>query len=592
MSRHRITPPETAAILTWLKDNPEADVIQIGHRFGRGESGMREVMAQLVARGKVEEQDGRWYPLGKKPKKAPVAAQEDVPDSKEVELARAIVSLVEFVKQAWVFVDPKPLRWNWHMDIICNALQRQIDGDPLYRKLVIVVPPGSSKSLLASVLSNAWAWLRNPQRSKLVITNDDDLSARDNRRMRDLIGGEWYRSLVELMARANDRPVWGLAKDQNAVLSYANTARGFRHGLTIRGNILGKRGDDWLVDDPLDRDALERATPEGRQQMLAEVNDKIEGTLPGRVNEPEDARCTLIMQCLDEDDPAMRCLAQGWKHVVIQMEFDPDFPYNHPDDPRKVKGELMFKDYFTEEWLKERRKRMGERDYEAQYQQRPSPAVGNLFHREWLAYGPKREHIQRFHGDPQKQHFEEQLLSADCSFKDSHDADHCVIGIWGRNGARICLLDVVRERMNLPDLRKMLVYMTRKWPHVGPKLIEQAANGYAIVQDLHGEVPGLIGWEVAGQGSKYARAQRILHRFQAHDVWFPDEEYAPWLPAYCEELVKFKGSRRGQDDQVDMTSQALAYWLNQHSTEHAGDAYAGIAKQFDLGMFKDIPFSW
>jgi hypothetical protein len=53
--------------------------------------------------------------------------------------------------------------------------------------------------------------------------------------------------------------------------------------------------DVWLVDDPIDPSNL---TPEH-----VAVNNRIEETLPGRLNSPSDARRTIIMSRLDPEDP-------------------------------------------------------------------------------------------------------------------------------------------------------------------------------------------------------------------------------------------------------------------------------------------------
>lgn len=99
----------------------------------------------------------------------------------------ARASLAEFVRQAWPIVEPgTALVWNWHLDVICDALQRQIEGDPEYRKLLVVVPPGFMKSLLVSVFAPAWEWLHNPCRRKLFLANDDEVCTRDSMRMLQL----------------------------------------------------------------------------------------------------------------------------------------------------------------------------------------------------------------------------------------------------------------------------------------------------------------------------------------------------------------------------------------------------------------------
>ncbi|MBV8771620.1 MAG: hypothetical protein JO166_04710 [Deltaproteobacteria bacterium] len=39
-------------------------------------------------------------------------------------------SLAEFVRQAWPLIEPMtPLRWNWHLDAVCEYLEAVAGGD-------------------------------------------------------------------------------------------------------------------------------------------------------------------------------------------------------------------------------------------------------------------------------------------------------------------------------------------------------------------------------------------------------------------------------------------------------------------------------
>ena len=56
----------------------------------------------------------------------------------------------EFVRRAWHKVEQTPLVWNWHMGAMCEHLEAVTRGE--IDQLVMNVPPGHSKSLLANVL--------------------------------------------------------------------------------------------------------------------------------------------------------------------------------------------------------------------------------------------------------------------------------------------------------------------------------------------------------------------------------------------------------------------------------------------------------
>ena len=176
-----------------------------------------------------------------------------IPTLAAIEAELALRSLAEFAKQGWEIIEPgTPLLWNWHLDLIFNAIQKQAESDPDYRKLVFCVPPGCAKSLGVSVFGPSWEWLHRPERRKLVLSNDDDLAGRDSRRMRELITSDWYRNLAAIAEKRKGREPWTLARDQSEKVNFENTRRGFRQSRSIGSKIIGKRGDDIIIDDPMD----------------------------------------------------------------------------------------------------------------------------------------------------------------------------------------------------------------------------------------------------------------------------------------------------------------------------------------------------
>src|SRR5690606_12379673 len=110
-----------------------------------------------------------------------------------------------FVRYTWDVVEPRRLEWAPYLDVVCDALHRQMLGDVNYRKLLINIPPGYAKSLLVSVFAPSFEWLFNPGRRKLFFSGDDQLSKRDSRRTRILITSALYRELLEELCRREGR---------------------------------------------------------------------------------------------------------------------------------------------------------------------------------------------------------------------------------------------------------------------------------------------------------------------------------------------------------------------------------------------------
>jgi predicted phage terminase large subunit-like protein len=459
----------------------------------------------------------------------------------------AIRRLAWFVREAWHVVEPgRPLIWNWHLDLICHALEEQARGNPEYRRLLICVPPGTMKSLLVSVFAPAWRWLWEPTRRSLFLTQDDDLAKRDSRRTRDIITSEWYQRILARAVQHHGCAPWTLKRDQSEKSNFENTEAGFRQCMSIGASVTGKRGDDVTIDDPIDAKAVVRGSVEQVTRRLREVGHVIGAVLPSRVNDLTEARWTVIMQRLHPEDTAGLCIEEGGWHVIqLQMEYDPGEALNHPQDPRTEPGELLFPALFPRQAIDALKHplKLGARHYQAQYQQRPTLPQGGMFRRECL------EQFYRVIPDA----IEGQIISVDCAFKRTTDSDFVVLQVWAWVGANRYLLDQIRARMSYTETRSALVMLSQRWPKATAKIVEDKANGSALIDDLREHVPGLIPYNPTE--SKEARAQVAATYFEAGNVWLPHPDVAGWVLDYVEELCSFPGG--SHDDQVDATSQAL-----------------------------------
>jgi predicted phage terminase large subunit-like protein len=478
----------------------------------------------------------------------------------------AIDHLEDFVRQAWPIIEPStPLVWNWHISLICDVLEKLTRGElrhpdgRLVREVLICIPPGMMKSRLVSVLWPAWQWLQRPTERLLCLSNDDDLVKRDSGDSRDVIQSLWYQSLVRLVAEAQaiaggdmaeDAEPWGLKDDQNRLINFGTTVHGFRQCKPIGGNVTGKRGHGVLIDDPYDaKEALLGSVRQVRDRMLAVVKIYT-GVLSSRLNDKRTGYRVTIMQRLHELDLAGHLLKTGAYAVVLPMEFDPDHPHRNPADPRTEPGELLFPERFPRDVVDDIKAEMGARDYGAQYQQRPSPVAGGIYQRAWFR--------QFYRTDPQRMVMDEWAITVDATFKGLDHNDFVAMHVWGRRKlAEFYLLDRVHARMTYTQSREALRMLCYKWPQVVLKLIEEKANGPALIDDLKETIPGLVPYDP--KLSKAARAQLAARFYEAGNVWLPDPELCPWVLDFIEEHVGF-GAGAAHDDDVDAGGQILLYW--------------------------------
>jgi predicted phage terminase large subunit-like protein len=116
--------------------------------------------------------------------------------------------------------------------------------------------------------------------------------------------------------------------------------------------------------------------------------------------------------------------------------------------------------------------------------------------------------------------------------------------------------------MDFTSSVKAIRSMSAKHPQARKKLIEDKANGPAVITTLKKELSGIVA--VEPKGSKEARASAISPYFEAGNVYIPDPSIHSWVHDYIEEMVSFP--KAAHDDQVDMTSQALLEMTNSLNT--------------------------
>jgi predicted phage terminase large subunit-like protein len=93
--------------------------------------------------------------------------------------------------------------------------------------------------------------------------------------------------------------------------------------------------------------------------------------------------------------------------------------------------------------------------------------------------------------------------------------------------------------------------LSEKWPKAYTKLIEDKANGPAVIDALQHRISGMV--PVQPEGGKEARAHAVSCEVEAHNVYLP--EGAPWVHDFIEECAAFPAG--AHDDQVDAMTQAL-----------------------------------
>ncbi|MES2459875.1 MAG: phage terminase large subunit [Armatimonadota bacterium] len=500
-----------------------------------------------------------------------------IPSLEAVRAEKARRRFADFFRYGWpVLEEDTPLGWNWHIDVVCDHLQAAFEDWLTARddaafvqritRLLINIPPGTAKSRIVSVYFLAWIWLKRPTFKAIFLSSSQFLVLRDSDYCRDVIKSEWYQSWFA--------PEWKIRGDSDGKAYFRNTAGGWRRAVAFGARLTGERGDMIAWDDP--HDATEVESDAKRTTVLEQWDKKI----GNRVNDAERSLRIGVMQRLHDEDLSGHVLRQGgWEHLCLPMEYEQVCQCESCQkgqtaigwsDPRK-QGELLFPSRFSAKVLADEMVRLGSYGYAGQMQQRPTPAGGGVFKEKWFGYWqmpgqdlpPVRvkdetgTFIEVFPVtfDPNAEGAEAGH-SWDMAFKDSAGSDF-VAGLAAmKKGADTFLLHSVNERMDFVKTLIEVPKLVADYPSL-LILIEDKANGPAVINVLKNKVPGIVAVN-PDKDSKESRANAVAPVPEAGNVYLPHPRNAPWVASWLAQVCSFPNA--AHDDMVDAFTQLLARW--------------------------------
>jgi len=442
--------------------------------------------------------------------------------------------LTAFIQRSFYELNPQTLLLlSWYIEVIAAMLEACRLGKR--RRLIITLPPRHLKSHCVSVAFVAWLLGFDPAAQIICASYGQDLSDKHARDCRTLMNSALYRRLFA--TRLGER---------TAVQDFATTQGGTRMATSI-GGVLTGRGADWIIiDDPLKPgDALSEAARKA-------VNEWYDHTLLSRLNDKASGCIIIVMQRLHQDDLVGHVLEQEDWEVVSFPAIAEDNEVHVIETPfgrrqfLRREGEALHPEREPLRLLEKLRKEMGEYAFAAQFQQNPAPLGGALIKTAWLRYYEPHELPPRF---------SRQVLSWDTANKATELHDYSVCTVWGELDQRCYLLEVLRQRLEYPDLCRAVREMARRYP-TATILIEDKASGTQLLQDLKAEYQYRLHGYVPPPGTdKTMRLNLQTVKFENGCVLLPRS--ARWLAEYVNELTSFPGSKFY--DQVDSTTQALDY---------------------------------
>lgn len=444
-----------------------------------------------------------------------------------------------FMEWAWPILEPKtPFLPNWHIDLLCEYLEAVTAGEIL--RLVINIPPRYMKSLLVTVMWPCWEWYRQPSGRYIFSSYAENLASHHSLARRRLIRSRQYRRFA---------PEISLTRDQQEKLEFHNTLGGIMVATSTGGSITGKGGNRLIIDDP--HNPIQAESDAQRQQGI----DFYLYTLSTRLNDPKRDAIVLVMQRLHTRDLTAVCLEQGFTHVCLPALAPSHTTIVFPRSGRTVVRQLdspLWPERQGVAELEQQRVTLGSYGFAGQYQQSPVPREGGMFKPEWWRYW-----------DQLPARFDDITLSWDLSFKNGEGHDYVVGLALGRVGALVYVLDRFKTRASFTETCQAIKRMVAKYPNARAVLVEDAANGPAVVSVLQKEVRAILA--VTPEGGKQSRAAAVQPQIEAGQVLLPRPRFADgqlrfdyaWVEDFVEQFSAFpKGEH---DDDVDALTQALVY---------------------------------
>lgn len=437
-----------------------------------------------------------------------------------------------------------------HLDYLdrefAKAVKKVEQGESQFIR--ISMPPRSGKSVTSSEYLPLWLLEKHPDWKVGLISHSPSLAA------------SWGRQIRRMVEDRSNGLSIQVASDAGSVTDWETTHRGGVSSRSVGQSITG-RGFKVLIVDDVVKDYADAASETKRQA----VRDWWLTTARTRLEPP--SLVVAIGTRWHEDDFTGWVDSTGDPFQVIEfpaIAVENDVLGREPGDPLLSPFILETREEALERW-KATEISVGPYAWAALYQQTPQPADGSVFERHWWRYwttDPELESDTTVLLDLDKGSSMTWLDSWDLAVQAKETADWSVGQRWAKDSqGRRFLIASSRKRTAFTETLATM----REWAkadsengtgkYVHKRLVEQAANGFAIIDTLQRELSGVIG--ISPKGSKEVRARAVTPEVAKGLVHLPhpSEPGNEWVHGLLHELTMFPTSKH--DDQVDALTQAL-----------------------------------
>lgn len=428
---------------------------------------------------------------------------------------------------------------NWHHRLLSGYLTDFAFGR--IKRLMIFAPPRHGKSELVSRRLPAFIHGINNNAEIMAASYNAGLASDMTADVQRVMDQPEYKILFpnSIITEPNKSTQWARNSTEHELLPLADGTqlKGKYRGQGVGGTFTGRGATHIIIDDPIKgREAADSIT--FRNKLWSWYNSDLRSRLE------KDGSILITLTRWHQDDLAGRLIelsktdpeADQWTIISLPAILD---TVENDYDKRKL-GEPLWPEKYDIAALTGI-KAQSSSDWNALYQQRPSAVEGGLVKRGWIKFYKALPEIH------------DQIISADLTFKDAKNSDFVCIQVWGRIGANKYLIDQIRDRLDFPATIQAFRQMASRYPKATLKLVEDKANGPALIASLKKELTGIV--PENPEGSKSARLSAVSPEFESGNVYYPDPSIAPWVHVNISELCDFPNA--AHDDTVDTTTQAL-----------------------------------
>ena len=440
-----------------------------------------------------------------------------------------------------------------HIKLLCKKLQGVVDGD--IKRLMVFLPPRSSKSLICSKLFPAWYIGNFSNHEIMSVSHSDQLASDFGRTVRDIVNTEKFQRIFKGVA---------LRTDVKAAGKWKTNKNGSYYAAGVRSQVAGRGANIALLDDVMSEEDSFSQT--GRKY----IKEWYPAGLRTRLM--PNGSIIIINTRYHYDDLC------GWLLKQEKTAEQSTYPWEVISIPawlNEEAAELLdlpvggsyFPEWKTDEILRideqEIRASNGARYWNSLYMQDPSPDDGGII---------KKKYIQWWeYEDPPECDFI--IQTYDTAFSTSRTADFSVIQTWGifqdydedyGQSSHLILLGNTRGRYEYPELRRIAQDLYREFrPDVC--IIEKKASGQSLIQDMRRA--GLPVLDYLPDRDKVARVYAATPMMEAGRVWLPKNKI--WADDLFSECMSFPNG--SHDDQVDCLSMAVHYMKDSWNLTHPED---------------------